>query len=316
MDTPLISAIVVSYNEAEYLQHAIESILNQDYGSIELIIGDDGSSDGSIEIIEEYHLKNTERIKYFVMPRDEEMKNIIPSIRVSNVIKKAFEIARGEYFCVLSGDDYFTDMHHFSNDIKCLEENKDIVSIAGGYAKVYPDGTEERILDSTPFPWFWGGRYLHVSCYTFRKVVLNNILERFCDDTGLIYSVLCSGNIMYSNEISFAYRQREKSIMHEARTTELYLLETLLFQDCINYGQFKFFSYARIYKPYHYLYKNSDNLSGYEKYIKASSRCSNDFIKDLVKSKTDKIAGMKVKLNIIRFFICWFIVHVYYRINK
>ena len=48
MDTPLISAIVVSYNEAEYLQHAIESILNQDYGSIELIIGDDGSSDGSM----------------------------------------------------------------------------------------------------------------------------------------------------------------------------------------------------------------------------------------------------------------------------
>lgn len=316
MSKPLISAIVVSYNEAEYLQFAIDSILEQDYENIEIIIGDDGSSDGSIEIIEEYHSKYPQKIKFFVMPRDEEICNIIPSIRVSNVMKRAFEIASGDYLCALSGDDYFTDNQHFSKDIKCLEENKDILSVAGGYAKVYPDGTEERILDKTPFPWFWGGKYLHVSCYTFRKVVLDNILDRFCDDTGLIYSILCAGDVMYTNEVSFAYRQRDKSIMHEARMTELYLLEMLLFQDCINHGKYKFFSYARIYKPYRYLYKNRSCISNYGKYIEASNKYANDFIKDLVVSETDKKRDLKVKTSITLFGFCWFIVHVYYKLNK
>ena len=83
-----LSIVIVSYNEKEYLPEAIESCLNQDCDfPFEIIIGDDGSDDGSIELIKQYQSCYPDKIRYFVMDRPES-KDIIPALRVSNVIKR------------------------------------------------------------------------------------------------------------------------------------------------------------------------------------------------------------------------------------
>jgi glycosyltransferase involved in cell wall biosynthesis len=97
-----LSIIIVSYNESRFLEKAVGSCLDQDYDDYEIIIGDDGSDDGSVDIIKRY--AETNNIKYFVMERN--AKYYIPSIRVSDIIKRALEIADGQYVCVLSGDDF------------------------------------------------------------------------------------------------------------------------------------------------------------------------------------------------------------------
>jgi len=54
MANPLVSAIIPNYNYSQYLRETIDSVLEQTYGQIEIIIVDDGSTDGSREILESY----------------------------------------------------------------------------------------------------------------------------------------------------------------------------------------------------------------------------------------------------------------------
>ncbi|PWW84177.1 hypothetical protein CYK87_10025 [Clostridium perfringens] len=65
MENILVSVIMSVYNGEKYLNEAIESILNQTYKNIEFIIIDDGSTDGSSDIIRNYLIDH--RIKFLKM---------------------------------------------------------------------------------------------------------------------------------------------------------------------------------------------------------------------------------------------------------
>jgi len=67
---PLFSVLVANYNRAPYLKEALESILSQDYPNFEVVVVDDGSTDGSATIIQKL-LEIEPRIKYFQSPVNE-----------------------------------------------------------------------------------------------------------------------------------------------------------------------------------------------------------------------------------------------------
>ena len=94
-DTPLVSIIMAAYNAADFIAEAIESVLNQTYKNIELIIVNDGSKDGTEQIVKNYLPSN--KVKYL------SQENAGQTVAKNNGIKNASGNIIG--FC--DADDYW-----------------------------------------------------------------------------------------------------------------------------------------------------------------------------------------------------------------
>jgi glycosyltransferase involved in cell wall biosynthesis len=96
MSNPLVSIILFSYNQEEFLAASIESIINQSYQNLEIIISDNGSTDRSKEIIRSY--MSDQRIIFL-----DHTSNKFNSIRQN----EANALSKGKYISVLYSDDYY-----------------------------------------------------------------------------------------------------------------------------------------------------------------------------------------------------------------
>ena len=113
--TPLLSVIVPVYNTKKYLRECIDSILAQTYSNYELILVDDGSTDGSSEICDEYAQKN-ERV--FVIHKE--------NCGLLHTRKVGFAAAKGEYISYIDSDDFIAaDMYEYMMS-KIAEHNVDV----------------------------------------------------------------------------------------------------------------------------------------------------------------------------------------------
>ena len=109
MNQPLISIIVITYNSSKTIVETLNSIYEQTYGNIELIISDDYSKDNTIEICKEWIIKNKSRFTQV---------HIITSNQntgISNNCNRGCKLAKGEWIKIIAGDDAL-----FSNAISEL----------------------------------------------------------------------------------------------------------------------------------------------------------------------------------------------------
>lgn len=112
----LISVIVPIYNVKEYLSRCIESIINQTYKDMEIILIDDGSCDGSEELCEIYK----ERDKRIVVIHQENAGLVMAR-------KKGLSVANGEFICFVDGDDYI-DAQMYESMLPFMEDGIDFVN--------------------------------------------------------------------------------------------------------------------------------------------------------------------------------------------
>ena len=311
------SFIMVSYNEAEYLEQAIESCLNQKLDDFEIVIGDDGSNDGSIDLIKKYAEMYPGIIRYSVSDRTGigEVKDIIPSFRVSDVITRSLDMASGEYCVVLSGDDYFYETEFFRNAIAFLDRNPGYVTYVGGYEKVWEDRPPVADYITYPQKIYWARKYVHLSTFVFRKSVYDNgaFLQRFCDDTGLQYSLAFSGRWKCDKTIMFAYRQRSGSIMHTANPLQNYVIEVMIFQDVLCKGFLYCQSLAKYGKSLRYVFKHREELKEekYQKYLLSCQKYGNNILDKIYKYD---IFSRSEKANIRILLLNSYVLEIYYKI--
>jgi len=114
---PLVSIITPSYNQGDYIEQTILSVINQDYPNIEYIIMDGGSIDNSIDIIKKYDSK----ICFWESKKDNGQ---------THAINKGFNIAQGEYIGWLNSDDWI-EPDLISQVSKCFIENKKVGTVYG-----------------------------------------------------------------------------------------------------------------------------------------------------------------------------------------
>ncbi len=148
---PEISVIVPVYNSEEYLSKCVQSILSQTYTNFELILVNDGSSDGSLQLCKKWADKDRRII-------------VIDKINggVSSARNAGIEKAVGNWITFIDSDDW-VDVD-FLEKLYCLmQENKNVDIISTGIRYVYPDkNTEEVRLDSANCSLFNSAEFLSV----------------------------------------------------------------------------------------------------------------------------------------------------------
>jgi len=127
---PTISVIMPVYNTEKYLQQSIESILNQTYKDFEFIIINDGSSDNSLSILEEY-AETDSRIKII----SRENKGLVYSLN------EGISVANGKYIARMDADDISLP-NRFMEQIKYMENTN--IDICGTYVEAI--GDDENLI--------------------------------------------------------------------------------------------------------------------------------------------------------------------------
>jgi len=220
-DIPLISVIIPVYNVEHYLARCLDSVLSQSHSNLEVLIVDDGSTDGSGAVCEEYS-KRDDRVRTFC----------ITNAGVSAARNAGLDAARGDWVAFIDSDDWIEpDM--LEKLLRAAMESGAQLA-ASGYVKYYPEGKSEKVtcpelagvVTSTDILEY------HVFVNDFIRVwsilYSRNLLEpgggakmRFrtelfqCEDTTFVVEVmLLAGSFVYVPEAPYHYCWREDSLVN------------------------------------------------------------------------------------------------------
>ena len=213
MNQPLISIIVPVYNTEPYLKRCIDSILRQTYINLEIILVDDGSTDASGSICDEYKQQDPRIVVIHQSNKG-----------VSAARNAALDIASGEYISFVDSDDWI-DFNMIKVLYDCINKNQADISIANFYSsdtdsivkrnnvKIY---NKEKALCA-----LMASNEIHgvVWAKLFEKKLFQD--TEFCEDifvsedTLALATLISKANVITLTEYKgYHYIQREDSAIH------------------------------------------------------------------------------------------------------
>lgn len=151
---PLVSVVIPCYNHELFVQDAIQSVIDQDYNNIELIIIDDGSQDNSVLQIQEMIEVCKKRFVRF------EFRSRA-NIGLSATLNEALAWCKGEYYSAIASDDIMLPEKTLIQ-VRFLNINKDMNGVFGNAKLIDSNGTEINTIKPSK-------RKL-----TFKNIILSN----------------------------------------------------------------------------------------------------------------------------------------------
>jgi glycosyltransferase involved in cell wall biosynthesis len=125
---PLVTISIPTYNQENYIGRAIESALAQSYPHIEIVVSDDLSTDGTLDVARRYA---GDRVRVEASDRNVG--------RVANYRRCLYELARGEWVVNLDGDDFYEDPDFISNALQKIGGDPKVVMYAAGAKALLED---------------------------------------------------------------------------------------------------------------------------------------------------------------------------------
>lgn len=119
---PLVSVLIGSFNREKLIPRCLDSILNQTYENIEIIVVDDASSDNTISVLENYVNNYPNQIQFI---RNETNKGIAYN---SNL---AFSLSLGEYIALIGDDDYWVDRDKIKKQVNIFNISTKKLGVIG-----------------------------------------------------------------------------------------------------------------------------------------------------------------------------------------
>lgn len=158
----LISVILSTFNDEMYIKDAVNSVMNQTYRNIELIIFNDASTDNTERIIKPF-LKN-KKIRYISNQTNQGLVNNL---------NRGMRIARGKWIARIDGDDIWHDPNKLIKQIDFLNNNPHVVLLGCWGIKISKDGSEIGLLDY-PIKNLDINRYMLIeNCFIHSAVIFN-----------------------------------------------------------------------------------------------------------------------------------------------
>lgn len=255
---PLVSVIIPNYNHSLYLKERIDSVLNQDYSNIEVILLDDCSSDNSVKIIESY--RDNPKVSQICI-------NTKNSGSTFKQWEKGINLANGEYIWIAESDDS-ADPRLLSTLMKGLLVNSDNVIgfcnsvVMDSNSRIIPrnlniDDTFSSLytihngVDFIRNKMLYSNRIHNASAVVFKKIAWGKVNKeymtyRLCGDWYFWLSILVQGNVVW------VHKEYNRCRKHQNKVTSKSLKEG------INY------------KEWHSIVKYLDKLVGLSLYEKCS----------------------------------------------
>lgn len=216
--TPIVSVIVPIYNVAPYLRECLDSVINQTYQNLQIILVNDGSTDESENIAREY--LGDHRIELVCVENG----------GLSKARNIGIDRARGEYIYFIDSDDYIDlefleemveNAQKFNVEIVCNEQ----IVYFGEYCKGERERKEPRVLIPNSQNIVIGGSVWR--CLFSRSLILHSSVRflegKIHEDEGFLYMIfpLCQKFVIYCGK-PYYYRQRVGSIMDNHKRVRSY----------------------------------------------------------------------------------------------
>ncbi|MBC3516419.1 glycosyltransferase [Neobittarella massiliensis] len=181
-----ISIIMPTYQDAESIGQAIESVINQTYNDWELIIVNDGSTDHTSEVVSSYLSGRGDKIFYCEQENADQL----------NAIKNGLTYATGDYVYILHSDDLLAGKETLSQFAAYEKAHPGYDAYMGNQILIDGDGREIRYDTVMPYRqnrdraallYLWLGRNLYIDFAFFRKDVYCTKIKKSYLDSNMPY---------------------------------------------------------------------------------------------------------------------------------